>query len=199
MKELSGGWAANERWFVGLLWGDGHLAEDGVIHLSLAEEELVSAAAQVVGRPYRTYPQRPRNGRPRRPLHRLFFTDHVLAGQLRALGFGLRSGRAWPVQLASAAFLRGLFDGNGWAGWHYDPRAGRSYLNSTMSGSPPLLTGMQAWLAGQGIAPKTINRNGSGWQVRWSQRDSVRLAGIMYSEPGPFRARNRGRFRGPGQ
>jgi hypothetical protein len=66
-----------------------------------------------------------------------------------------------------------------------------------MCGTRLLLAGMQEWLADQGIPSHAIGRNGTGWRVQWSHRDSLRLAELMYGEPGPFLARKRDRFRRP--
>jgi hypothetical protein len=131
-------------------------------------------------------------GTVRLPLHRLQFTDREAAGRLAALGFGPKPDRAWPAALASGAFMRGLFDGDGCVLWRCV--RGRNYLLARLRGPVAVLDGAQKWLADQGFPARRVYPDGDGHTVQWSHRDSLRLAEVMYSEPGPFMARKRDVF-----
>jgi hypothetical protein len=185
-------WMPEERWLSGLLWADGHVDARWKIQLNLTDEDALSAAAKIAGRPYHTYQQPPQtNGKPQLPLHRLTFDPGPAAvRQMITLGFGPKPARLWPgPPLASGAFLRGLFDGDGCAGWRRV--AGNYYLQSRFRGPYAVLDGAQQWLTGQGFSPRRVYLDGDGYTVQWSHRDSLRLAEVMYGEPGPFIARKR--------
>lgn len=200
MATLFAAWTPAERWLAGLLWADGHILPDRSrghrIILNLVDGDVIGLAAEVIGPAHRRYPPQPPRKPTWRPLHRLEFTDTL--GALAGLGFGPKPERRWPAELASPELLRGLFDGDGYVGWVSDKRwPTLRYLKSAMGGPPAVLDGMQLWLSDQGISPKKVNRNGGGWQVQWSHRDSLRLAAIMYADAGPCLARKQAVFREP--
>jgi hypothetical protein len=195
-------WTPDERWLAGLLWADGHLLVNdpyAYIQLNLVDEQALTAAAAVAGRGYSTGRAFPRKGGGMyKPLHRMSITDADACGRLAALGFGPKADRSWPGQLASGAFLRGLFDGDGSACFRTDN--GRRYLQTKLCGSYAVLAGAMEWLAGQGIQPHKLGQKGGYCRVvEWHKRDSLRLAEIMYGEPGPFMVRKREVFRKGGR
>jgi hypothetical protein len=197
-------WTPEECWLAGLLWADGHYAVRGkyrAVMLNLTDEEIIAAAANVIGCPYRTYDQHPTAGG-RKPLHRLSFGHPVPVGRLAAVGFSepKLTTRPWPELPHPASFLRGLFDGDGCVTWHQ--QGGRHKTPRTpwrlfchLCGSLPCIEGFQQFLHGYGISPKKPIRNGSIHRVNWNHADSLRLAAVMYSEAGPCLQRKRETFK----
>ena len=57
-----------------------------------------------------------------------------------------------------------------------------------------LREGVQAFLANWGITPKKIRAHNGTWCAQWNHRDSLTLAEVIYSEPGPCLARKRDVF-----
>jgi hypothetical protein len=189
---LFSAWTPAERWLAGLLWADGHLVPgSGRVQLNLTDEDAIEAAQALTdGRRYASQPPaKPTH----RALHRLGFTDE--AGVLARLGFGPKPERVWPDEIGSAAFLRGLFDGDGSVGWYGDGHGQSLYRRAMICGPLAVVTGAGSWLAEQGVRPRDPRPHGSVWQLTWRHRDSLRLAEIMYAEPGPCIARKRDCFR----
>lgn len=192
MHDLFGRWTPGERWLAGLLWADGYI-EPGKhrIQLNLVDEDVIKAAAAVVecgGFGCNIY-RSPARGM-HRTLHRLVFTD--VLGEMTRLGFGRGPDRTWPAELASGAFLRGLFDGDGTVFWR--EVSGYKYLCTSLCGTRAVLDGAQNWLAGQGIPPKSVLKQPGLWKIRWHHHDSMRLAGVIYADAGPCMERKRLRF-----
>jgi len=191
-------WPPERRWLAGLLWADGHLAEDRRVHLNLVDEQTLAAAAALVGRSYGTSPGKKRPGGGRySPLHRLTFTDDEFVSALVSLGFGPKPLRPWPSALTSGAFLRGMFDGDGSVRWVLARNECTPHLRTVLSCQVPVLEGCQGWLTGRGFRPGCIvprpHSPGSG-QLQWAHYDSLRLAKLMYAEPGPYMTRKRAAF-----
>lgn len=192
-------WTPEECWLAGLLWADGHLDAEQRVQLNLTDEEAIRHAAEIAGCSYRTYAAQARDdGWVRKPLHRLSFSNRVSVPRLTAIGFGQKP-LEWPEIPHPASFLRGAFDGDGSVLLHQ--QGGRRKtpnsplrLHSTLCGTLPFLEGTQDFLAAYGISLKKIGRNGTIWQVQWNHADSIRLAGVIYSEPGPYLSRKRDIF-----
>lgn len=200
MAVLFTAWTPAERWLAGLLWADGHILPDRSrghrIILNLVDGDVIGLAAEVIGPAHRRYPPQPPRKPAWRPLHRLEFTDTL--GALAGLGFRPKPDRRWPAELASAELLRGLFDGDGSVCWHDGGRGEKPRLRAVLDSPAAVLEGANQWLADQGIRPRNLNRHGPvGWRLRWAHRDSMRLAAIMYAEPGPCMARKQAVFRRP--
>lgn len=191
-------WTPDERWLAGLLWADGYLTKDAYRHvqLNLVDEQTLAAAAKVAGREYSTGRAFPRkDGGMYKPLHRMLISDPDATGRLVALGFGPKPDRIWPAQIASGAFFRGLFDGDGSAGFRTESN-GKRYLHTSLCGPYAVLAGAAEWLAGHGIEPRKIGqKTGRSRYIQWARADSLRLAEIMYAESGPFMERKREIFR----
>jgi LAGLIDADG-like domain len=200
MPELFSAWTPAERWLAGLLWADGHITPSigvaGHIVLNLTDRDVLDQAARVIGEGHRFHKSQPPQKPTHQVLHRLAFTDE--AGALARLGFGPKPERVWPDEIGSAAFLRGLFDGDGSVGWYGDGHGQSQYRRAMICGPLAVVTGAGSWLAEQGVRPRDPRPHGSIWQLTWRHRDSLRLAEIMYSEPGPCMTRKRERFRSVG-
>ena len=81
--------------------------------------------------------------------------------------------------------------------WRPSKGASTRCLRSVLDGPAAVLEGAGGWLADQGISPKRLNRHGASWRIAWHHADSLRLAGIMYADPGPCVARKKALFREP--
>jgi hypothetical protein len=203
--DLFTSWTPEECWLAGLLWADGHYNESRPgkprIMLNLTDEDAMKHAVAITGGRYGTHSQPTFDGYNRKPVHRMSFGERHAVRRLVAIGFmePKLTTRSWPDLPHLASFLRGAFDGDGSVLLHQ--QGGRKKtagsplrLHSALCGSVPFLEGVQAFLVPYGIAPKKIlggNAMKSVWKVQWNHRDSLRLAAMMYAEPGPFIARKR--------
>lgn len=193
-------WTPAERWLAGLLWADGHLRPNitpGNDRITLAQSDraVIDAAAAIVGSDHQVRVQEPRKPA-HQPCYYLDFTD--TSDELFRLGMEMKEDRRWPAEIASAEFVRGLFDGDGCVIWITDLRfSNRRYLRSMLDGPYAVLDGLQGWLADQGISPRKIKARQGCSEIRWSHYDSLRLAEIMYANDGPCMARKKARFREP--
>ncbi len=197
MPDLFTAWTPAERWLAGLLWADGHVSphivpgKDKII-LSQCDPGVVADAIAIVGPDHRFRTQAPRKPT-HRPCHYVEFTDR--ADVLWRLGLEGKPERRWPAEIASAAFLRGLFDGDGYVCQRPDVR--KRSLRTVLCSPAAVLEGARDWLAGQGIEPKDLRPHGNSWALTWGHRDSLRLGAIMYAEPGPCMSRKQAFFREP--
>lgn len=193
-------WTPEERWLAGLLWADGHLRPNVVpgndkIILSQTDSGVLAAAIALVGPEHQVRIQEPR-----KPTHqRCYYLDFIdKSDELFRLGMELKTDRRWPAEIVSASFVRGLFDGDGCVHWRPGKETARWYLRTVLCSPAAVLEGARDWLAGQGMSRANINKHGSSWAVTWHHADSLHLAEIMYSEPGPYMERKRARFRSQG-
>lgn len=203
--DLFASWTPEECWLAGLLWADGHYNESrpgkARIMLNLTDEDAMKHAVAITGGRYGTHSQPIFDGYNRKPLHRMSFGERHAVRRLVAIGFmePKLTTRSWPDVPHPASFLRGAFDGDGGVLLHQ--QGGRKKtaatpmrLFSSLCGSMLFLEGVQAFLAPSGITPKKIIDTGSVSKVQWNHRDSLRLAAVMYAEPGPCIARKRETF-----
>jgi hypothetical protein len=190
-------WTPAERWLAGLLWADGHLRPNVVpgndkIILSQTDPGVVAAAIAIVGEDHQVRVQEPRKPT-HRPCYYVDFTDR--SDELFRLGMEMKVDRRWPGEIASASFVRGLFDGDGSVMWRQSNGSVNWCLRSVLDGPAAVLEGARGWLADQGVPPRNLNRHGNSWRIAWHHADSRRLAEIMYSEAGPCMTRKRDCFR----
>lgn len=191
-------WTPEECWLAGLLWADGHYGSDrGTprVQINLTDEDAVAAVALITGAAYHTHQQGPRDGYARKPIHRLSFGERGAVKRLFDVGFG-EWPLGWPTLPHPTSFLRGAFDGDGSVVWCQQGGRRKTAtaplrLHTSLCGTVPFLEGAQRLLAEHGVAPKTISRHAGIWRVQWNHADSLRLAAVMYSEPGPCMARKR--------
>lgn len=197
-------WSPAECWLAGLLWADGHYCVRqswSSVQLNLTDEEAIAHAAKITGGRYRTHEQHVRDGYVRKPVHRMTFGERHAVARLVAVGFAepKLTTRSWPNLPHLASFLRGAFDGDGSVLLHQQGGLRKLptsplRLHASLCGSERFLAGVQRFLAGYDITPKKIINHNGVWKIQWNHTDSLRLAGVLYSEPGPLLSRKKAIF-----
>jgi hypothetical protein len=168
------------------------------ITLTLSDEEPMAAAARIAGGSYSSKELPP----PRKTRHVLRIGERQAVNRIAERGMDRPklTLRAFPDLPYPAAFLRGAFDGDGSAGRYLQTNVKhqpyRDRLQCFLFGGPVFLQGVVDFLATQGIKSRPVHpRRGKPiYYVQWSHKDSLRLAEIMYSDPGPYMERKWAKF-----
>lgn len=199
-------WSAEEAWLAGLIWADGSLVRPGkralspYVKVGSVDREITDEAARILGVRVSTYAP----PAPRKPFHTVRVSgkpvdrliaaglghDKTMSGGLPDLARGLHA----------AAFMRGLFDGDGSVGLYVNPSkvSQEPRLKSHLVGTPEAMhDAREVLVARAGVRRnKVCSHSGSRLvaQLFFNHADSLRLAEFIYSEPGPFLARKRDLF-----
>lgn len=194
-------WTPEECWLAGLIWSDGYLGIDRRdymrIVVGLTDEAPMAEAARIVGGHYRTIPKPPH-----KTYYRMQFAEGGAVRRIADKGMSepKLTTRPWPDLPHPASFLRGVFDGDGCA-CVYKQKLIEGHplrLTCTLLGGPLVLQGAVDFLKLHGIKPKTPAPKtvaGAVYRVNWAHYDSLRLAEVLYSEPGPRMQRKLDKFR----
>jgi hypothetical protein len=198
-------WTPEECWLAGLIWTDGHLGhehgDNWRVTLRMTDEDVIAEAARIAGCPYSTNDNPHGIGAHPKPVHSIRFGERKAVGRIAALGMSepKLDGRYFPAIKHPASFLRGAFDGDGSVHRQVEKRikGHPERLMSVLFGGPAFLAGVQDFLYGYGIKHKTIwphPPSGRVSRIGWAHHDSLRLAAVMYGEPGPCLDRKHQRF-----
>lgn len=192
-------WTPEECWLAGLIWSDGNYGHHGSAHgenwritLRLTDEDILATAAGIAGCSYQTAPNMHGMGINPKPVHTLRFGERHAVSRIAALGMSESklTSRPFPDIKHPGSFLRGAFDGDGSVTRYVQKAVKRrpERLMSTLFGGPVFLAGVQDFLVGYGIKHHTVRPKeprGRVFYLSWAHGDSMRLAGVMYSEDGP--------------